>query len=181
MEALASCGLDGRHPAIQRGIRYLERTQEQDGSWYGRWGVDYIYGTFLALRGVRAAGVSPREAFVLRAGEWLRSIQNADGGWGESCASYDRACFVPAPSTARRPPGPCWDCWPAATPSAPVCRKALSTWVETQRADGAWNEDLATGTGFPRVSISPTTPTATCFRCWRWRRFFKSRDEGERG
>ncbi len=66
-------------------------TQESDGSWYGRWGVDYIYGTCFALRGLAAAGESDREAYILRAGEWLRSIQNADGGWGESCASYDNS------------------------------------------------------------------------------------------
>ena len=78
----------------------LKRTQEADGSWYGRWGVDYIYGTFLALRGLQAAGESDREAYILRAGEWLRSIQNADGGWGESCASYDQQHLTsPAPST----------------------------------------------------------------------------------
>ena len=82
------------HPAVRRGVEYLLRTQEQDGSWYGRWGVDYIYGTFLALRGLRAAGESDREAHILRAGEWLRSVQNADGGWGESCASYDNDTFM---------------------------------------------------------------------------------------
>jgi squalene-hopene/tetraprenyl-beta-curcumene cyclase len=81
-------------------VEYLQRTQEQDGSWYGRWGVDYIYGTFLALRGLQAAGESDREAYILRAGEWLRSIQNADGGWGESCESYRLGTFAPAESTA---------------------------------------------------------------------------------
>ena len=78
--------------------RILKRTQEADGSWAGRWGVNYIYGTFLALRGLEAAGESDREAYILRAGEWLRSIQNADGGWGESCAGYAQNTFVPAPS-----------------------------------------------------------------------------------
>ena len=87
------------HPAVRRGVEYLKRTQEADGSWYGRWGVDYIYGTYLALRGLQASGESDREAYILRAGEWLRSIQNADGGWGESCASYDHETFVAAPST----------------------------------------------------------------------------------
>ena len=92
--------LDKNHPAIRRGVKYLERTQEPDGSWYGRWGVNYVYGTFLALRGLAAAGESDREAHVLRAGEWLRSIQNADGGWGESCESYRNNTYTSAPSTA---------------------------------------------------------------------------------
>ena len=99
LEALARTGSTASHPAVRRGVDYLVRTQQPDGSWYGRWGVAYIYGTCFALRGLRAAGEDDREAHVLRAGEWLRSIQNADGGWGESCASYDNGVFTPAEST----------------------------------------------------------------------------------
>ena len=87
------------HPAVRRGVEYLVRTQEADGSWYGRWGVAYIYGTCFALRGLAASGEERSRSHVLRAGEWLRSIQNADGGWGESCASYDNSGFTPAAST----------------------------------------------------------------------------------
>ena len=83
MESLAAHGVPLDHPAMRRGTAYLVRTQQADGSWYGRWGVAYIYGTCFALRGLRASGESDREAHVLRAGEWLRAIQNADGGWGE--------------------------------------------------------------------------------------------------
>src|SRR5579864_9567530 len=99
LEALAAHGVDPAHRAVRRGIEWLVRNQRPDGSWYGRWGVAYIYGTCFALRGLAASGESDREAHVLRAGEWLRSIQNADGGWGESCASYDRGTFAPGPST----------------------------------------------------------------------------------
>jgi squalene-hopene/tetraprenyl-beta-curcumene cyclase len=104
LEVLCAFGLTRRHPAVRRGVDYLVRNQEQDGSWYGRWGVNYTYGTFLALRGLRAAGESDREAHVLRAGEWLRSIQNPDGGWGESCASYEltkesSTCWIPSAAT----------------------------------------------------------------------------------
>src|SRR5205085_11118559 len=97
---LAMFGVPNDHPAVRRGIEYLRRSQEPDGSWYGRWGVDYVYGTFLALRGLRECGESDREVHMLRAGEWLRSVQNADGGWGESCASYDNNTFTAASSTA---------------------------------------------------------------------------------
>ncbi|MCX7671639.1 MAG: squalene--hopene cyclase, partial [Anaerolineae bacterium] len=100
LEALCRRGLDPGGRAARRAVAYLRRAQQPEGCWYGRWGVNYIYGTFLALRGLRAAGESDREAHILRAAEWLRSIQNADGGWGESCASYDEGRFVPAPSTA---------------------------------------------------------------------------------
>ncbi len=90
LEALCAYGYNRSHPAIEKGVQYLIRTQEEDGSWYGRWGVDYVYGTFLALRGLAAAGVSDREAYVQRGLEWVRSIQNFDGGWGESCESYQQ-------------------------------------------------------------------------------------------
>src|SRR5579872_2196605 len=99
LEALAAHGIARTHQAVERGVGWLVRNQEPDGSWYGRWGVAYIYGTCFALRGLAAAGESDREAHVLRAGEWLRAIQNADGGWGESCASYDNGTFAPGPST----------------------------------------------------------------------------------
>ncbi len=109
LEALAAHGLDSGHKAVRRGMDWLIKHQEPDGSWYGRWGVAYIYGTCFALRGLAAAGENDREAHILRAGEWLRSIQNADGGWGESCPSYDNAHFHrPGPARRRRPRGRFW-------------------------------------------------------------------------
>jgi squalene-hopene/tetraprenyl-beta-curcumene cyclase len=99
LEALAAHGVGHGHRAVRRGVEWLIKNQQDDGSWYGRWGVAYIYGTCFALRGLAASGESDREAHVLRGGEWLRSIQNADGGWGESCASYDHGVFTPGSST----------------------------------------------------------------------------------
>jgi squalene-hopene/tetraprenyl-beta-curcumene cyclase len=151
LEALCVCGVDRHQPAIERAIKYLIRTQEQDGSWYGRWGVDYIYGTFLALRGLRAAGISDREAYVLRAGEWLRSIQNADGGWGESCASYDNNTFTPAPSTPSQTAWAILGLLASGDTTSYSVHKGMEYLVDTQRPDGGWDEHLATGTGFPRV------------------------------
>ena len=151
LEALAACSVPSGHPAIRRGVEYLVKCQEADGSWYGRWGVDYVYGTFLALRGLQAAGESDREAYMLRAGEWLRSIQNADGGWGESCASYDQNSFVAAPST---PSQTAWAVLGLLASGDSISRsvhKGIEFLTETQRADGGWNETLSTGTGFPRV------------------------------
>jgi squalene-hopene/tetraprenyl-beta-curcumene cyclase len=151
MEALCALGVPKSHPAIRRGVEYLTRTQEQDGSWYGRWGVDYIYGTFLALRGLRAAGQSDREAHILRAGEWLRSIQNADGGWGETCASYDNASFTAAGSTPSQTAWAILGLLASGDHSSVSVNQGIEHLVETQRADGTWDEDLATGTGFPKV------------------------------
>lgn len=151
MEALCTLGVPREHPAIRRGVEYLVRTQEQDGSWYGRWGVNYIYGTFLAVRGLRAAGESDREAHILRAGEWLRSIQNADGGWGESCASYDNNSFTAAASTPSQTAWAILGLLASGDTSSLSVRKGIEHLIETQRADGTWDEELATGTGFPKV------------------------------
>lgn len=151
MEALCRFGVDPQSKPIQRGVAYLLRTQEQDGSWYGRWGVNYIYGTFLALRGLKAAGYDDREAPVLRAGEWLRSIQNPDGGWGESCQSYDDRAFRPAPSTPSQTAWAILGLIAGGDDSSSSLHKGVEYLIETQRSDGSWAEGLATGTGFPKV------------------------------
>jgi squalene-hopene/tetraprenyl-beta-curcumene cyclase len=151
LEALVALGVEQSHPAIRRGVEYLKRTQEQDGSWWGRWGVCYIYGTFLALRGLAAAGESDREAYILRAGEWLRSIQNSDGGWGESCAGYDEGTYVPASSTPSQTAWAILGLIAGGDTTSISVADGIEHLVETQQEDGSWREDLATGTGFPRV------------------------------
>ena len=151
LEALMRCGLPSKHPAVQRGVEYLLRSQEADGSWYGRWGVNYIYGTFLALRGLRATGISENEPYIQRALEFIRAYQNRDGGWGESCASYDESRFVPNAST------PSQTAWAilALLAGGDIRSESLYNAVDylmgTQRSDGTWAEDYSTGTGFPRV------------------------------
>ncbi len=170
LEALCAQGVDPKSPAIRRGVEYLVRTQEPDGSWYGRWGVDYIYGTFLALRGLSAAGESDREAHILRAGEWLRSIQNADGGWGESCASYDNETFMPrrkhaladrlgdpGPHGRRRQRQP--ECHQGDRVPAGNAAQRRNLGRRTDHGDGI-SEGL-----LPRITISTGTPS----RCWPWR------------
>ena len=151
LEALAACGVRRDHAAVRRGVAFLERTQEADGSWYGRWGVDYVYGTFLALRGLEAAGESNREAHVLRAGEWLRSIQNADGGWGESCASYARNTFVAADSSPSQTAWAVLGLLASGDTTSSSIRNGIEYLTRTQRADGGWDEASSTGTGFPGV------------------------------
>lgn len=151
LEALMLCGLKADHPAIRRGVEYLLRVQEADGSWYGRWGVNYIYGTFLALRGLRAAGLSENEPSIQRGLEFIRAYQNRDGGWGESCASYDENRFIANAST------PSQTAWAilALLAGGDVRSESLYNGVEylirSQRSDGVWNEDYCTGTGFPKV------------------------------
>jgi squalene-hopene/tetraprenyl-beta-curcumene cyclase len=151
LEALAAHGVGTDHAAVRRGVDWLVRRQEADGSWYGRWGVAYIYGTCFALRGLAVAGESDREAHILRAGEWLRSIQNADGGWGESCASYDRGAFVPAPSTPSQTAWAILGLIAGGDADSLSVQHGIEYLVETQREDGSWDEELSTGTGFPKV------------------------------
>jgi squalene-hopene/tetraprenyl-beta-curcumene cyclase len=151
LEALMRSGLQANHPAVRKGVEYLLRAQEQDGSWYGRWGVNYIYGTFLALRGLRAAGLSENEPQIQRALEFIRAYQNRDGGWGESCASYDENCFVPGDST------PSQTAWALLALLAGNDLRSSSLFngveylVRTQLSEGHWDEPYCTGTGFPRV------------------------------
>jgi squalene-hopene/tetraprenyl-beta-curcumene cyclase len=151
LEALAAHGVPDGHPAVRRGVAWLVRHQEADGSWYGRWGVAYIYGTCFALRGLAAAGESDREAHILRAGEWLRSIQNADGGWGESCASYDNGVFTAGPSTPSQTAWAILGLIAGGDADSLSVKTGIEYLVETQRDGGNWEEDLATGTGFPKV------------------------------
>jgi squalene-hopene/tetraprenyl-beta-curcumene cyclase len=151
LEALAAQGLDRGHSSVERGVKWLIRNQQPDGSWYGRWGVAYIYGTCFALRGLAASGEDDREAHVLRAGEWLRSIQNADGGWGESCASYDNGIFTGGPSTPSQTAWAILGLIAGGDSNSLSVQHGIDYLLETQRPDGSWAEELATGTGFPRV------------------------------
>jgi squalene-hopene/tetraprenyl-beta-curcumene cyclase len=151
LEALAAHGVDRSHRAVHRGVEWLVRNQQPDGSWYGRWGVAYIYGTCFALRGLAASGEGDREAHVLRAGEWLRSIQNADGGWGESCASYDNGTFTPAESTPSQTAWALMGLIAGGDNNSLSVQHGIEYLLESQRAGGNWDEDLATGTGFPKV------------------------------
>ncbi|MEQ1945771.1 MAG: squalene--hopene cyclase [Bryobacteraceae bacterium] len=151
LEGLCACGVRSDHSAIRRGVEFLKKTQEQDGSWYGRWGVDYVYGTFLALRGLEAAGESNREVYVLRGGEWLRSVQNGDGGWGESCASYDQHTFVPAQSTPSQTAWAILGLLASGDTTSDSIHNGIQYLIDTQRPGGGWDEELSTGTGFPGV------------------------------
>jgi squalene-hopene/tetraprenyl-beta-curcumene cyclase len=151
LEALAAHGAGANHRAVRRGVEWLIKNQQADGSWYGRWGVAYIYGTCFALRGLAASGESDREAHVLRAGEWLRSIQSADGGWGESCASYDNGVYTPGPSTPSQSAWAILGLIAGGDAASSSVEHGIEYLLRTQLPDGSWREDLATGTGFPKV------------------------------
>jgi squalene-hopene/tetraprenyl-beta-curcumene cyclase len=139
--------------AMQRGIDYLRRTQLRDGSWYGRWGVNYIYGTWSALCALNAAGLAHDAPEIKRAVSWLISIQNADGGWGEDGSSYklDYRGHESAPSTASQTAWALLGLMAAGETEHPAVARGIDYLLSTQQADGLWSERGYTGTGFPRV------------------------------
>jgi len=158
LELLGFIGFDRESMVVRRALRFLRMTQEDDGSWYGRWGVNYIYGTWQVLRGLRCIGEDMRQPWIVRARDWLESCQNEDGGWGETCASYDDPHLKgKGPSTASQTAWALMGLIAAADLAEPTAldRKAIRRGVEylleTQSADGSWEEPHVTGTGFPRV------------------------------
>jgi squalene-hopene/tetraprenyl-beta-curcumene cyclase len=150
---LAQLGEPLDSPRMKAAIKYLERVQLRDGSWFGRWGVNYIYGTWSALAGLNAAGVEPAHPMMRKAAEWLIAIQNEDGGWGESCDSYrlDYACYEPAPSTASQTAWALLGLMAAGEVDHPAVARGIAYLQETQAEDGLWNQLHYTGGGFPRV------------------------------
>jgi squalene-hopene/tetraprenyl-beta-curcumene cyclase len=151
LEALGLLGFDRHHPAVERGYRFIRSEQETDGSWFGRWGVNHVYGTGAVLPALAAIGEDMTQPYIRRAADWLIAHQNADGGWGESCASYmDDSLRGRGPSTASQTG---WALLAlVATGNRDYersIRLGLGFFVDTQRDDGTWDEPYYTGTGFP--------------------------------
>jgi squalene-hopene/tetraprenyl-beta-curcumene cyclase len=152
LEMLACYGYDRKHPVAQKAIAFLRREQESDGSWFGRWGVNYIYGTMLALRGLEAIGVDHHEPYVQQAAEWLRMVQNPDGGWGETVGSYDDPNLKgQGESTASQTAWAILGLLAANDTRSDSVARGIAYLLRTQKKDGSWDEPLYTGTGFPRV------------------------------
>ncbi len=152
LECLASYGYSLKDEPVRRAVEFTKREQAVDGSWFGRWGVNYIYGTMQVLRGLEAVGVDYHETFVLQAVEWLRMMQNPDGGWGETCGSYDdpNAKGV-GPSTPSQTAWAVMGLLAANDTRNDSLQHGIAYLLKTQRKDGSWDEALYTGTGFPRV------------------------------
>ena len=150
VECLSRRGM-ANHQAVQRGVAYLLQSQEKDGSWYGRWGVDYIYGSFLAMRGLAASKSTDAVDSLAKAARWLRGVQNSDGGWGESCESYERDRFVAAPSCPSQTAWALLGLQAAGDRSSPGVQRGIEFLLDRQDADGTWPEMATTGTGFPQV------------------------------
>src|SRR2546426_2219274 len=150
---MAQLGDESDRPALAAALRFLWRTQEDDGSWYGRWGMNYIYGTWSVLCALNAAGVEHGAAEFRKAVAWLARIQNPDGGWGEDGTSYklDYRGYEKAPSTASQTAWALLGLMAAGEVDHPAVARGIDYLARTQGPDGLWNEELYTATGFPRV------------------------------
>jgi squalene-hopene/tetraprenyl-beta-curcumene cyclase len=151
LESLCSRGFTHTDEPIARGIAFLLAHQEQDGRWYGRWGVNYVYGTFLAIRGLKSTGAPNGSGPIERAAKWLKAVQNPDGGWGESCRGYETGKFEGSASTPSQTAWAILGLIPAGEASSAEVVRGVKWLKENQRPDGTWDETATTGTGFPRV------------------------------
>ncbi|QIE28994.1 Squalene--hopene cyclase (plasmid) [Caballeronia sp. SBC1] len=154
LSMLAQLGeLPATSEPAKRSLDYILRGQERDGSWYGRWGLNYIYGTWTALCALNAAGLPLTDSRMQRAAQWLISIQNADGGWGEGGESYklDYRGYEAAPSTASQTSWALLGLMAAGFVDHPAVAKGVQYLHATQREHGLWDETRFTATGFPRV------------------------------
>ncbi|MCS7047537.1 MAG: hypothetical protein NZO58_14365, partial [Gemmataceae bacterium] len=152
LEALGHFGFRPGHPQVDRALRFIERTQDRRGCWIGRWGVNYLYGTWQVLQGLEAIGCDRQHPMVRKAVAWLKSVQQACGGWGESCHTYED------PRTAGQGPvTPSQTGWAllgliaAGEAHSEAVHRGIRWLVTHQQFDGNWHEDDFTGTGFPKV------------------------------
>jgi squalene-hopene/tetraprenyl-beta-curcumene cyclase len=154
VEALATLGRDMHDPVVAKALRYIRSEQEPEGSWFGRWGVNHIYGTGAVLPALAAIGEDMRAPYVRRAADWLVAHQNADGGWGESCASYmDDSQRGRGPSTASQTGWALMALVAVASPDYDgAIRRGLDYLLTCQKA-GTWDEPQYTGTGFPGYGV----------------------------
>jgi squalene-hopene/tetraprenyl-beta-curcumene cyclase len=161
LEMLATYGYTQADRHVAKAIKFILNEQQPDGSWFGRWGVNYLYGTFLVLRGLEAIGMWNHEPQIQQAAEWIRSVQNADGGWGESCASYDDPVMRGVgQSTPSQTAWAILGLLSAGDTRSDSLAKGIRWLMERQLPGGDWDESMGegskrqsiiTGTGFPRV------------------------------
>ncbi len=151
-ECLKRFGYDRDHPQVRHAIAFLESMQEADGSWYGRWGVNYIYGTWSVLRGLTTLGLTADRPSVARGAAWLKSVQLPDGGWGESCRTYDDPSLKgKGPATASQTAWAVMGLTAVCGPHDLAVRRGVAWLVRNQTPDGTWDEPQFTGGGFPKV------------------------------
>ncbi len=152
LELLGRFGHNKKTPAVRRAIRFLRKQQENDGCWYGRWGVNYIYGTHIVLQGLASVKEDMSAPYIRRAVQWLLDHQNEDGGWGETIASYDDPNLRgQGGSTASQTAWGLMGLMAGGEVNHPATRRGIDFLLNGQNSEGTWNEEEWTGTGFPKV------------------------------
>ncbi len=152
LECFGYCGFPANHPAVPRAIAFLQKHQDPSGGWFGRWGVNYIYGTWQVLIGLKAIGADMDQPFIRKAADWLRNCQKPDGSWGETCDSYiDPSLKGQGHSTPSQTAWAIMGLIAADGPSTPAVARGIDWLIRHQRPDGNWDEHYFTGTGFPKV------------------------------
>jgi squalene-hopene/tetraprenyl-beta-curcumene cyclase len=167
---------------VADGIAYLRKTQHKEGSWYGRWGMNFIYGTWSVLCALNMAGVPHTDPMMRRAAAWLASIQNKDGGWGEDAVSYrlDYKGWEPAPSTASQTAWALLALMAAGEVDHPAVARGVEYLIATQNEKGLWDEQRYTATGFPRVFYLRYHGYPKFFPLWALARYRNLRDTNSR-
>jgi squalene-hopene/tetraprenyl-beta-curcumene cyclase len=174
LSMLAQLGAESKDDeCARRAVDYLRNAQEPDGSWYGRWGMNYIYGTWSVLCAFNAAGVDPKAPEIKRAVEWLVSIQNADGGWGEDGESYrlDYRGYEPAPSTPSQTAWALLGLMAAGVVRHPAVERGVAYLLQRRDVNGLWPEERFNATGFPRVFYLRYHGYAKYFPLWALARY----------
>jgi len=168
--------------ALADGVAYLRRTQLAEGSWYGRWGLNYIYGTWSALCALNAAGVDHQDPVIRKAAAWLLSTQNDDGGWGEDARSYrlDYSGYETAPTTASQTAWALLGLMAAGEVGHPAVARGVEYLIATQTQKGLWDEQRFTATGFPRVFYLRYHGYAKFFPLWALARYRNLRSTNTR-
>jgi squalene-hopene/tetraprenyl-beta-curcumene cyclase len=167
---------------VAAAIEYLRRTQHAEGSWYGRWGMNYIYGTWSVLCALNAAGISHRDPMMRKAADWLASVQNEDGGWGEDAVSYrlDYQGLEQAPSTASQTAWALLAMMAAGEVEHPAVARGVEYLIATQSEKGLWDEQRYTATGFPRVFYLRYHGYPKFFPLWALARYRNLRNTNSR-
>lgn len=169
------------HPAAVRALEFIKQEQEPEGPWFGRWGVNYFYGTWSVLCGLQAIGEDMTQPYIKKAVNWLKSKQNLDGGWGEVCESYiDRSLMGCGASTASQTAWVLLSLFAAGEAGSSAAARGVEYLLATQKQDGTWDEDAFTGTGFPKFFMIKYHIYRNCFpltALGRYRRLTSGGDE----
>ncbi|MBE7217403.1 MAG: squalene--hopene cyclase, partial [Caulobacteraceae bacterium] len=178
---MAQLGEPADSPRMRAAIKYLEATQLEDGSWFGRWGINYVYGTWSVLCALNAAGVDPRSEMVRKAVAWLARIQNADGGWGEDGSSYrlDYDGYKPHASNPAQTAWAVLGLMAVGEADSEAVSRGVTWLLQHQDADGLWSQEHYVGGGFPRVFYLRYHGYPKFFPLWavaRYRNLMRSND-----